>query len=93
MAYHAKHVKQPIEVQDYPFDFTEYLQGINDVAESFVVSAAEGVTIESSSMERGVVRAFVSGGTSGRSYKVSATLTTQGGRVKQLDILVKVKEI
>ena len=93
MAYHAKYVKQPVEVQDYPFDFTEYLQGINDVADTFTVSAADGVTIESSSISRGVVRAFVAGGTSGRSYKVSATLTTKGGRVKQLDILVKVKEI
>lgn len=93
MAYHAKYVKQPVEVQDYPFDFTEYLQTVNDVADSFTVEAADGVTIESSSMARGVVRAFVSGGTSGRSYKVSAALTTQGGRVKQLDILVKVKKI
>jgi hypothetical protein len=40
-----------------------------------------------------VVRAFVSGGVSGRAYKASATVTTQGGRVKQLDIQIKVKEI
>lgn len=93
MAYHAKYTKQPIEVQDYPFDFREYLQAANDTADSYAVTAAEGVTVESSSIDRGVVRAFISGGVSGKAYKLSATVTTKGGRVKQLDIQLKVKEI
>lgn len=93
MAYHAKHTKQPVEVQDYHFDFREYLRGVNDVATAHTVEATDGVTVVSSSLERGVVRAFVSGGVSGKTYKLSATVTTQGGRVKQLDIQLKVKEI
>lgn len=93
MGFIAKHVKQPAEVLDYKFDFREFLQGVNDVADTFAVEATDGVTVESSSMERGVVSAFVSGGVSGRTYKLSATLTTVGGRVRQLDIQLKVKEI
>jgi hypothetical protein len=88
----AKYTKQPVEVQDYDFDFTEYLQYHNDLAVSHTVTADEGVEIESSTLVRGVVKAFVSGGLTGASYKVSATITTQGGRVKQGDILIKVRD-
>lgn len=93
MGFAAKYVKQPAEVLDYPFDFTEYLQEANDVAVSHTVVASDGINVVSSTLARGIVRAFVSGGESGRTYKVSATVTTQGGRVKQLDIQLKVKEI
>lgn len=93
MEFAAKYAKQPAEVLDYPFDFNEYLQEANDLAVSHTVVAAQGVNVVSSSLNRGVVRAFVSGGVSGQTYKVSAVVTTQGGRVKQLDIQLKVKEI
>ncbi len=93
MGFIAKHVKQPVEVQDYPLDFTSYLQEVNDLAESHTVEASDGVVVESSSLVRGVVRVFVSGGQHGRTYKVSVTVTTKGGRVKQLDIQLKVKKV
>lgn len=93
MGFAAKYTKQPAEVLDYPFDFTDFLQEVNDTALSHTVTVSEGVTLGTTSLARGVVRAFVSGGVSGRAYKVSATLTTTGGRVKQLDIQLKVKEI
>ena len=93
MGFVAKYVKQPVEVLDYPFDFREFLQDANDVALSHTVVADEGLTVASSNLDMGIVRVFLGGGVSGRAYKVSATLTTQGGRVKQLDIQLKVKEI
>lgn len=89
----AKYTKQPVEVLDYPFDFTSFLQEANDVAVSHTVTASAGINVESSTLARGVVRAMVSGGETGRTYKISATVTTGGGRVKQLDIRLKVKEI
>lgn len=89
----AKFTKQPVEVQDYDIDFTEYLESLNDIAQSHVAVAESGISIMSSALSDGVVKVFLSGGTDGSSYKVSATITTQGGRVKQGDILVKVKEV
>lgn len=89
----GKFTKQPVEVQDYDIDFNEYLEFHNDVALSHTSFAEAGVTILSSNLTDGVVKVFISGGTDGNSYKVSATITTQGGRVRQGDILVKVKEV
>lgn len=89
----GKFSKQPIEVQDYDIDFNEYLVSQSDTASSFVVSSDPGITIVNSSLISGKVKVFVSGGLDGEQYKVSATVTTTGGRVKQADILIKVKEI
>ena len=89
----GKFFKQPVEVQDYDIDFTSYLEFHNDLALSHTAFAESGISILSSALTNGVVKVFVSGGTDGNQYKVSATVTTQGGRIKQGDILVKVKEI
>lgn len=89
----AKFNKQPVEVQDYDVDFTEYLEFHNDTAVSHTAVAASGLNVVSSTLVDGVVKVFVSGGTDGNTYKVSATITTNGGRVKQGDILVRVKEV
>jgi hypothetical protein len=89
----GKYNKQPVEVQDYDIDFNDYLEFHNDTAVSFSAVAETGLVVEASNLTDGVVKVFVSGGTDGTTYKVSATVTTQGGRVKQGDILVKVKEV
>jgi hypothetical protein len=39
-----------------------------------------------------VAKVYTSGGTDGVTYKITATVTTTGGRVKQAEIKVKVKE-
>lgn len=88
----AKFTKQPVEIQDYDIDFTEYLAGQSDTATSHTVQAETGLTVMSSSLVSGVVKVYVAGGVDGSQYKVSATITTTGGRVKQGDILVKVRE-
>jgi hypothetical protein len=86
--------KQPDEVQDYDIDFGEYLTSMNDFAQSYVCVADAGITIASSLLlTGGVVKVFLSGGTDGNNYKVTTTLTTLGGRVKQAEIIIKVKEI
>lgn len=89
----GKFTKQPVEIQDYDIDFTEYLEYHNDVALSHTAVAETGLTVVTSVLTAGVVKVFVSGGTDGNTYKISATITTSGGRVKQGDILVKVKEV
>lgn len=88
----GKFTKQPVEVQDYDISFTEYLASQSDTAVSHTATAEAGISILASNLTGGVVKVFVSGGTDGNQYKVSATVTTAGGRVKQGDIIVKVKE-
>jgi len=85
--------KQPAEVQDYDIDFGEYLTAMADTGSSHFVTVEQGITLVSSTLASGVVKVWLSGGTHGTNYKVTATLTTTGGRVKEHEILIRVREI
>lgn len=85
--------KQPAEVQDYDIDFNPYLEGMGlDTALNHVVEAPAGITIVNSILESGVVKVFVSGGENGKSYLITVRITTAGGRVREVEIKIKVKE-
>ena len=58
----------------------------------FTVEAEAGLTVLARTLTNGVVKVWVGGGTDGTTYKITATVTTQGNRVKQAEIKVKVKE-
>ena len=87
----AKFEKQPADKQDFDIDFSDWLTGLSDVAASHTVTADTGITI-TSTLSGGVVKVWASGGTDGVTYKVTATLTTTGQRIKQAEIKIKVKE-
>ena len=92
----AKYTKQPADVQDYDIDFqTEFLTGLTDTApgpSGIEVLVDAGITLDNFSIKDGLAKVWVSGGTDGMSYKVTVTLTTAAGRVKQVEIAIKVKE-
>jgi len=91
----AKFEKQPADVQDFDIDFTEWLTGMADTAPGptgAVVVADSGLTIQLVLLKDGVVKVWTAGGTDGTTYKITATLTTEGGRTKQAEIKVRVKE-
>ena len=91
----AKFEKQPADVQDFDIDYTEWLTGMGDTApgpSGVVVVADAGLTILASILTDGVVKVWTSGGTDGVTYKITATITTTGGRTKQAEIRVKLKE-
>lgn len=91
----AKFEKQPADVQDFDIDYGEWLDGMNDIAPGptgLVVVAETGLTITASTLTDGRVKIWTSGGIDGTTYKITATVTTDGGRVKQAEIKVKVKE-
>ena len=84
--------KQPADVQDYDIDFTKWLAGFSDTGMSLVVQVDTGITLTSQEFANGVAKVWLSGGSSGTSYKVTARLSTVGGRVKEVEIRIKVKE-
>lgn len=88
----ARFQKQPADRQDYDIDFTDYLAALFDEGESVAVVAEPGITVTAYSLNAGVVKVWLEGGTDGQAYKVTATLTSKGGRVKQAEIKIKVKE-
>lgn len=84
--------KQPSEIQDYDIDFSEWLAAFPDTATDYTVTVDAGITKGDTSMTGGVVKVWLSDGTSGTTYKVAAKITTAGGRVKEDEIKIKVKE-
>ena len=86
--------KQPNDVQDYDVDFTAWLAGFSpaDTGLSKSVSVDTGITLQSSVLNSGVVKVWLSGGTTGTTYKVTVALTTTGGRTKEVEFRVSVKD-
>lgn len=88
----ATFIKQPPEVLAYDVDFRPWLTALTDTASSVVVSVPAGITKDSHSMTDGVVTIWLSGGTAGASYKIDLTITTAQGRVKEDQIVIKIKD-
>lgn len=89
----GKFTKQPTDVLSYDIDYTPWLEDLDDTITSYTVAIETGATIVSHARQLGVIRVFVAGGTNGQQYKVTCTATTTGGRVKQAEIVIKVKEV
>lgn len=86
--------KQPLERLDYDIDFSEWLS-VGDTIVNATVIAATGITAEAPLIDttQKVVKVWVTGGTSGVTYKVQVTATTSEGRIKEGEIRIKVKEV
>lgn len=93
----GKVTKQPVDVQDYDISFVDWLTALGDTADSATAtisgSDAVATVFASPTVSSGVVKVWVSGGTSGVTYKVSVTMSSTGGRVKQAELSVKVREV
>jgi hypothetical protein len=89
--------KQPNETLDYFFDFRNWLTSKTDTpaaVDPYVLLLETGITKVSDNMNTpGVVQLFLAAGDSGKSYKVTCRMTTTGGRVKEADFRIKVREV
>ena len=102
MAILGKFTKQPIEVLDYQFDFSAWLADRGDTISGVptVVSAAyktsvlgaSPLVISGVSTNIGIVKFFASAGTDGSAYEITCTFSTVGGRTKQSEMVITVKE-
>ena len=91
----AKFEKQPADIQDFDIDFTEWLTGMQDTAPGPTGAAVvcdDGLDIPLFTLVDGVVKVWTSGGADGVTYKITATVTTIGGRTKQAEIKVRVRD-
>lgn len=88
--------KQPTEVLDYTFDFSDWFEDQTDTPSFAEVTAEDGLTVVSSNLDTNnlTVSAVVGGGEDGGKYKVTCRVTTEPrGLVKEADILIRVKEV
>ena len=86
--------KQPADVLDYDTNFADWMPAADSIS-SKTVTAETGITIVTSSfnVNTHVVKVWLSGGTDGTSYKITVRIVTVGGRTKERDFRVRVKEI
>lgn len=86
------YTKQPADVLDYDVDYSEFLAGIDTLANKTVVATPAGINVDQSFIVGGRIKVWLSGGTNGVTYKITVTATTSDGRVKQDEFKVKVKD-
>jgi len=85
--------KQPVEVKDYDIDYSEWLTAGDNVQSATVVVAPAGLTVESVFVNDPRVKIWVSGGTDTLQYKLTVTMTSADGRVKQDEFKIRVKDV
>lgn len=93
-----RYEKQPAEVKDYDVDYTAWLSPQADtIAAATAVAVCTSGTdatleIDSIAFTEDTVKVWISGGTSGETYKVTITVTTAGGRVDESELVFKVRD-
>lgn len=88
--------KQPSDTQDYDVSFVRWLARLKDTPAAVtpvVVIAEPGITLVSFALVDGVVKVWLSGGLDGETYKITVRMTTTGGRVKEVEFQIEVKEV
>lgn len=85
--------QQPDERLLHSIDYAEALPDGDLPQVATATTVPEGLTVEDPFTADSRVRFWVSGGTSGVSYKVEVTTTSVVGRIFQDEITIKVKEL
>jgi hypothetical protein len=83
--------QQPNDNLDYDIDFADYFPA-GDAIQSAEVTAETGITKGTTTATATQVKQWVTGGTSGTTYKFTVKATTAAGRVKEVEFRVKVKD-
>jgi hypothetical protein len=94
-----KFVKQPAEVKDFDINYSEWLLPIGDTLQGVTATVAcvstptnTSLVVNSTSNTTSSVKFWVSGGTAGERYKLTARATTVGGRLDESELLFVIKE-
>jgi len=75
------HVKDPDEVENYTFDYEDYLAGATILTSTWTL--ATGITEAASSKTASTATVRISSGTTGKKYKVTNRITTSDLRTHE----------
>lgn len=99
----GKFIKQPAETLDYDIDFSEFLTDGDTLLATGnpPVPSPLNVVVDQPGLSLGptfivgtnTIKQWVSGGTNGVKYKITITATSNAGRVKQVEFVIRVKDI
>jgi len=88
-----KFSKQPADVLDYTIDLTNWMVSGDSVTGATAVITPAGPSVSVTQGATIQPKFWVSGGINGTQYKVTATITTNGGRTKEVDFKLVVTEL
>lgn len=89
--------KQPADTLDYDIDFSKWLPDDDEILTAVAnATTIEGETtplvIDSVRIASPVVKVWLSGGSDGASYKVTAKVATAGGRIKEAEFKIRIRD-
>lgn len=90
--------KQPVEKRKFSMDFTallgssELITGITSVTSEEINGGASDLTITGQTVVGSKVEMYIEGGTSGITYRVEVTITTNGSQILQGDGILYVSD-
>lgn len=85
----ASFVKDPAEVLPYTIDWTDWL-ATGETISSHTITAATGLTVDTSTEDTGIITIWLSGGTDGTRYDVTCHIETDTGKVSERTIHIQV---
>jgi hypothetical protein len=86
--------KQPADQLDYDLDFSDWITEGDTITGAVAVSSVPAeLVIQSVSVSEQIVKVWATGGETGSTYQVTVTVTTDQGRIKELDFKIRVKEL
>lgn len=95
----AKYIKQPSEVKDYDIDYGPWLTTPSDTLDDVTAAVVcltdpqdTGLVVDAIQNTSTRAKFWLSGGTAGRRYKLTATATTVGGRLDESELVFTIKD-
>lgn len=93
MAIVQRRTQQPREKLDYAFKYINLLSGGDTLTKVSVVSIEpEGLIVDPPWIDGDQIKFLVSGGVANEVYKVTFSVLTQGGLVKEDEVIFRIKE-
>lgn len=88
--------QQPSEVLDYDLDLSQYLPEGDTIATVSASVSPTGPDVSLTQYDNGklLVKQWVgNGGVDGTDYKVTVVITSVGGRIKEWDFMIEIREV
>lgn len=85
-------IKQPNDHLDYDIVLTEWLT-TGDTIVAANITAPDGINVSATEISADRVKFWIEGGTTGKTYKFSPVIITFGGREKEVDFQIKVRNL
>jgi|SaaInlStandDraft_4_1057021.scaffolds.fasta_scaffold217779_2 hypothetical protein len=85
-----RYTQQEAENLDYSIDLTAWLATGDSIISTTASAAPSGLTVGVTGSTTSVPKVWLSGGTDGTEYQITALMTTNAGRIKEVDFKLKV---